>query len=166
MPAAARTRTAPLQPRRVSGPTKRPVPVGTPVRGRTGAFERVLRVPDHRVVDRILRSRGIIWIIGILLGGIVAMQVSLLKLNTGISRAVQTQETLVRQNAALAASIGALSAGDRVRKAAAEEKMVDPNAADARYLTIHDGDAERAARRMQPPSERARAIMENGGVLP
>ena len=67
-------------------PRGRPVP-----RGRTGAFERISRIPDYRVVDRVLRSRGCIWLIGLLLGGIVAMQVSLLRLNAGISRAVQTQ---------------------------------------------------------------------------
>src|SRR3954471_3912340 len=166
MPAAARTRTAPLQPRRVSGPTKRPVPVGTPVRGRTGAFERVLRVPDHRVVDRVLRSRGIIWIIGILLGGIVAMQVSLLRLNTGISRAVQAQTTLVRQNASLEASIGRLSSADRVRDAAGDENMIDPNAGDNRYLTVHPVDAARAARRMKPPGALQKAIMANEGMVP
>ena len=38
-----------------------------------------------------------------MLGGIVAMQVSLLRLNSGISRAVQTQSTLERQNATLQA---------------------------------------------------------------
>ena len=32
-------RTAPLHPRRISGPVRRPVPVGAPVRGRTGAFD-------------------------------------------------------------------------------------------------------------------------------
>src|SRR3954453_18893116 len=116
MPTVTRPRTAPLHPRRVSGPVRRPATAGAPLPGPTSAFERILRVPDHRVVDRVLRSRGIIWVIGILLGGIVAMQVSLLKLNTGISRAVQTQETLVRQNSSLEASIGKLSSGDRVRE--------------------------------------------------
>ena len=48
-----------------------------------------------------------------MLGGIVAMQVSLLRLNTGISRAVQTQETLERQNATLQAAIAELTSGER-----------------------------------------------------
>src|SRR4051812_40034834 len=86
------TRTAPLAPRRVSGPVRRPVPAPRPqVRGRTGAFERLARIPDHRIVDRLLRSRLCIWVIGIMLGGIVFMQVSLLRMNTGIQRAVATQ---------------------------------------------------------------------------
>src|SRR5215213_4384436 len=98
---ATRPRTAPLAPRRVSGPVRRPVPVGPPARGRTGAFERLARIPDHRIVDRLLRSRLCIWVIGIMLGGIVFMQVSLLRMNTGISRAVATQQTFERQNATL-----------------------------------------------------------------
>ncbi len=49
-----------------------------------------------------------------MLGGIVAMQVSLLRLNTGISRAVQTQETLVRQNATLQAAIAESTSGEKI----------------------------------------------------
>src|SRR3954454_24846423 len=168
MPAApARSpRTAPLHPRRVSGPARRPVPVRAPARGRTGAFERLSRLPDHRVVDRLLRSRACIWVIGILLGGIVAMQVSLLRMNAGISRAVQAQDTLVKDNATMQASLAGLLSGDRVRQAAADENMVDPPAGDTRYLKSHPGDAARAARRMRPPSVLAKATMDNGGVLP
>ena len=90
--------------RRVSGPSRRPAPAGVPAqRGRTSAFERLARIPDHRVVDRLLRGRACIWLIGLMLGGIVAMQVSLLRLNTGITARVQTQKTLERQNATLQA---------------------------------------------------------------
>src|SRR3954468_17662834 len=106
--ATATRPAAPIHPRRISGPVRRPVPDGAPpVAGRTGAFERLSRLPDHRVVDRLLRGRACIWVIGILLGGIVAMQVSLLRLNAGISRAVQAQDTLVRENASLQATIAA-----------------------------------------------------------
>ena len=70
-----------------------------------GRVRALSRLPDHRVVDRLLRSRACIWVIGLMLGGIVAMQVSLLRLNAGISRAVQTQSTLELQNPALQAAI-------------------------------------------------------------
>ena len=105
--------TAPRGPRRVSGPVSRRMvaaPAGTaalPRRtGTTGILPRSARhrlrlgalraLPEHRVVDRLLRGRACILLIGLMLGGIVAMQVSLLRLNTGISRAVKTQETLAR----------------------------------------------------------------------
>jgi hypothetical protein len=166
-PATAAARTAPVHPRRVSGPVRRPLPAGPPLRGRTGPFERLSRVPDHYLVDRLLRSRACIWLIGIMLGGIVAMQVSLLRLNAGISRAVQTQSTLELQNATLQSSIAELTSGERLRAVAADRGMVDPPAGDTRYLRARPAtDPRRAARRMEPPSEQARLVMERGGTLP
>jgi hypothetical protein len=165
--AARAARTAPAYPRRVSGPT-RLAPAGAAVpRGRTGVFERISRIPDHKVVDRVLRSRGCIWLIGILLGGIVAMQVSLLRLNAGISRAVQTQSTLSQQNAALQGDIATLTTGERITNGAAQGQMIDPPAGQTRYLTARpDRDPAYAAKRYKPPSERAVAIMANDGILP
>src|SRR5690242_1610480 len=98
--AARRSSVAPRHPRRVSGPA-RGLRVAPPTRARTrtGSFERVRALPDHRLVDGLLRSRAWIVIVGVLLGGIVAMQVSLLKLNSGISRAVEASSTLERQDA-------------------------------------------------------------------
>jgi len=95
------------------------------------------------------------------------MQVSLLKLNAGISRAVTTAGTLERQNADFEADIARLSSGDRVRETALVEGMVTPPPGGVEYLTARaDRDAVRAARRMQPPSEQAAAIMQNGGREP
>jgi cell division protein FtsL len=130
MAAHARVRTRPStqHARRVSGPVRRPVPVvGPPLRrGSTGVFERIRALPETRVIDGLLRGRAWIWLIGILLGGIVAMQVSLLKLNAGISRAVTTAGTLERQNADLESQIAELSTIERVRDAAQSEDMVAP----------------------------------------
>ena len=104
---------------------------------------------------------------GVLLGGIVAMQVSMLKLNTGISRAVTTMGTLERQNANLEADIAQLSARERVKLAAEREGMVAPPAGSMEFLNARPNrDAEQAAKRMQPPSEEAAAIMANGGLEP
>ena len=57
------------------------------------------------------------WIcfVGVALMGIVAMQVSLLKLNSGISRAVETAATLERQNSGMEANIARLASGERIR---------------------------------------------------
>src|ERR687897_1373926 len=92
------------------------------------ARSRIRTLPDHRVVDRLLRSRLWIWALGALLGGIVTMQVSLLKLNAGISRAVETTTTLERQNATLEASIARLSAPDKINTNARALGMVLPPA--------------------------------------
>jgi hypothetical protein len=169
----ARTRTRPgarRVARRVSGPL-RPAPAhagaGAVRRGTTGVFERIRALPETRLVDGLLRGRAWIWLIGVLLGGIVAMQVSLLKLNAGISRAVTTTATLERQNADLEADIARLSSGDRVRVSALEDGMVTPPPGGVEYLRSRgDRDATRAAQRMQPPSDEAAAIMQNGGREP
>jgi hypothetical protein len=158
--------------RRISGPVSRRMvaaPVAAPAlprRGTTGLFARVRALPEHRVVDRLLRSRLWIWALGALLGGIVTMQVSLLKLNSGISRAVETTTTLERQNAELEMSIARLSSPERIDEGAQALGMIQPPAGEVSYLTAGPQDAERAARRMQPPSDDAAALLANDGVEP
>jgi hypothetical protein len=147
----------------------RPVPVGPAVRGRqrTSAFERLRALPEHRFVDKLLRSRAWIVLVALMLGGIVAMQVSLLKLNAGISRAVQTSATLERQNADMQDAIARLSSGERVRTAAADLGMVAPPAGDVGFLRARGArDDALAAQRLTPPSEAAKALMANGGHEP
>jgi hypothetical protein len=155
----------------MSGPVARPVPsVALPQparRGSTGTFERLRALPDHRLVDRLLRGRAWIWLIGIMLGGIVAMQVSLLKLNSGISRAVTTAGTLERVNADLETEVARLSSGERIQTTAADEGMVAPPAGDVGYLTARPGtDPRLAVERMQSPSDDAKQVMANGGKAP
>jgi len=162
----------PRHARRVSGPIARPVPDGPAVarpvrRGSTSTFERILALPDLRIVDRLLRGRAWVWVIGILLGGIVFMQVTLLKLNTGISNAVTTASTLERQNADLETEIAKLSSIERVRDAATADDMVTPAPGAVDFLHARgDRDAALASRRMAPPSDSAQAIMDNSGREP
>jgi cell division protein FtsL len=155
-------------PRRISGPVAGAgaAALPRPRTGTTGLFARVRALPEHRVVDRLLRSRLWIWVLGVLLGGIVTMQVSLLKLNSGISRAVETTTTLERQNADLEASIARLSSPDRIESGATALGMVMAPAGDVGYLTARPGDASNAVRRMQPPSEEAAALLANAGIVP
>jgi hypothetical protein len=166
---AARTRIqrAPARPqRRVSGPVARPQAVPAPRQG-TGVFERLRALPDHRVIDRLLRGRVWICFVGLALMGIVAMQVSLLKLNSGISRAVETSSTLERQNSSMEADIARLASGERIRAAADARGMVTPAAGEVHFLHVRPGqDADRAVRRMRAPSDAARELMANRGVVP
>ncbi|MBE2314688.1 hypothetical protein DVA67_001785 [Solirubrobacter sp. CPCC 204708] len=168
MPSTA-TRSRPIHARRVSGPVRRPATAAGPqLRGRTSAFERIARIPDNRIVDRILRSRGVIWLIGIMLGGIVAMQVSLLKLNTGISRAYQAQETYAGKNAMLQTQLAEMTSAASIRTKAADMGLVDPAAGDNRYLKSRgvERDAKRAADRMKPPGDQQKMVMLNDGWMP
>ncbi len=170
---ATRRPVAPTVPRRVSGPIRpghpRPVtalpprivaPAPARPQRTTGVSERLRALPDHRWLDGLLRSRAWIWLIGIALGGIVAMQVSLLSMNAGIGRDVQTSSDLQHANAKLSEQVAELSGGERIGLLAGEMGLLSPAAGDVGYLTVRPGtDAVRAAQNMTAPSAAARARM-------
>jgi cell division protein FtsL len=110
-------------------------------------------VSASRAMDRLVRSRVWIGIIAFGLIGLVTMQVSLLKLNSGIGRAVQTSSTLERSNSALRAEISTLSAGDRIQRLAEAKGMVMPAPSDIAYLRAGSArdDAVRAVHQMRAP---------------
>ena len=126
-----------------------------------------LDVSASRFMDRVVRGRVWIGVIAVSLFGLVAMQVSLLKLNSGIGRAVQTVGTLERSNSALRSDITRLSAGERIRPLAEAEGFVMPAPADVAYLRAGDrhGDAVRAARRMRAPDP-AKAGFAGSAITP
>ena len=131
-----------------------------PLRLVAGGAALMLRVADSavnvsgsRTMDRLVRSRAWVVIIGVGLIGIVAMQVSMLKLNAGIGRAVATVTTLERSNASLKGEISRLSSGDRIQALAGQKGFAMPEPADVTYLRAGDkrADGVRAARRMRAP---------------
>ena len=169
---------APRGPRRISGPSTRTpaareqarlartsramtgggaVALPRPGAARTPDFvpravDALRRLPDNRWLDRLLRGQAWIVVIGIALMGIVAMQVSLLKMNAGIGRAVEHSATLERQNADLRAAESTLSSEERIQREAAAMGLVMPQAGDVRYVTARGAeDARRAAKVMRPP---------------
>jgi hypothetical protein len=115
--------------------------------------ETAMQVSGSRFMDRVVRSRAWVVIVGFGLIGIVAMQVSMLKLNSGIGRAIDTAATLERSNATLRADISRLSSGDRIQAAAGVRGFRMPEPADVTYLTAGDlrSDGFQAARRMRAP---------------
>jgi hypothetical protein len=181
---ARRTPYAPGVPRRVSGPVRTPraridpralamsdaalapaprprVPSRPPPRLAAGGASLVLRVADaavgvsgSRTMDRLVRSRAWVVIVGFGLIGIVAMQVSMLKLNSGIGRAVETAATLERSNATLRAQVSRLSSGDRIQALAGSRGFLMPEPSDVTFLRAGSLgiDGARAARRMQAPN--------------
>jgi hypothetical protein len=145
-----RHRPAPVAPRRRSGPA---APRRAPERALAPRLGRAaMRVGDARLLDRLVRGRAWIALVAVALMGLVAMQVSLLKLNAGISRAVTSADTLERQNATLRASISELDSGRRVQVAAARLGMVMPAAGDVRFLDARQADARRAAAAIRAPT--------------
>jgi hypothetical protein len=148
--AAVMPRTAP----RTRAPSR------PPLRLAAGGASLVLRVADatmevsgSRTMDRLVRSRAWVVIIGVGLIGIVAMQVSMLKLNNGIGRAVETAATLERTNASLRGEVSRLSSGARIQALAGSRGFVMPEPADVSYLRAGSlsADGTRAARRMRAP---------------
>jgi cell division protein FtsL len=89
---------------------------------RTGAF--VVSLPESSLLDRVIRGRIWIPLLGVLLVGIVAMQVEILKLNAGIGAAIEQTTTLQSRNDALRESVTGLSNEQRIETIAARHGMV------------------------------------------
>ena len=112
-----------------------------------------------RTWERLVRGNGWVALLAVLLLGIVFMQVHMLKLNAGISRAVESAGTLERQNAQLRQEVSQLGAADRIEEAAGMFGMVMPQPGSVRYLDSRDVvvDAKRAAKTMTAPDPTAAA---------
>lgn len=173
-----RRSAAPAAPRRISGPTHpsaqnprradprpRLLPSPRPLRAisnsgaaiASGATHLAVNVSGSRAMDRLVRSRAWIFIVGFGLIGIVTMQVSLLKLNAGIGRAMNTAATLEQSNAELRTDVSKLSATDRIQNLAAERGFAMPAPDKVGYLQAGDlnRDGRRAARTMRAPDPSA-----------
>ncbi len=94
--------------------------------------------------------------LGVMLVGIVAMQVEELKLGASVGRALSETATLQSRNQLLRASVSALSDDQRIERLAARMGMVMPAPGDVVYLTPHtSADANRAANQIQPANPSA-----------
>ena len=74
---------------------------------------------SHRLLDRLIRGRLWIGIVAFALLGIVTLQLGLLKMNSGIGRALERSAELQRENAALSIENSELTSGERVESEAA-----------------------------------------------
>jgi cell division protein FtsL len=94
-----------------------------------------------------------VWIALLALGlmGIVFIQVSMLRLNAGISRAITSAETLHHQNSTLRADISKLDSSERIADAAKTFGMVQPAAGSVRYLDARKASSAAAARGIHRP---------------
>ena len=146
--AASRGPIAPPRPGRGRRRRRRP-------RAARGARSSALRaLPDHRLLDRLLRSRAWIWLIGVVLGGIVFMQVSLLKLNTGISRASRRPPRSSARTPTLETEVAAPVVRRAHPGAAAGEGMVAPAPATSRFVRRAPASTRRLARAAHEVAQR------------
>jgi hypothetical protein len=138
-------------------PRRRPVPVTRPSRRELPRGARALAwiraLPDHRLLDRLIGGRVWIVLIGTLLVGLVTVQLSLLKLNAGIGRAVERGTALAQSNASLRAEVSILSNSERVSARAVQMGYVMPPQGTPRYRPVSASDAVTALRVMRVPQQ-------------
>ncbi|MGZ4350453.1 MAG: hypothetical protein ACXVRX_07995 [Solirubrobacteraceae bacterium] len=148
-PRIAPPRTAPARSPR-SRPRSRPAAARAPWRIRSAAYLRGL--PDHALLDHIIRGRVWIPLFGVLLVGIVAMQVEVLKLNAGIGRSLERASALQSQNELLRAGVARLSDEQRIERIAAGMGMVMPAPDQMRFVRGGPTSVEHALDSIKAPS--------------
>jgi cell division protein FtsL len=128
----------------------RPAGAKAPWRARSAAYVRAL--PDHALLDRIIRGRVWIPLLGVLLAGIVAMQVEVLKLNAGIGRSLERSSALQAQNELLRASVTRLSDEQRIERIAAQMGMVMPAPEQMRFVDAGSANVDKALGGIKAPN--------------
>jgi hypothetical protein len=91
-------------------------------------------LPDHSLLDQIVRGRAWIPLLGVLLAGIVAMQVEVLKLSANMGRSLERGTTLQNRNEQLQASVAQLADDQRIERVAAGMGMVMPPPTAVKFL--------------------------------
>ncbi len=110
----------------------------------------LVSLPDRPLLDRVVRGRAWIPILGVLLAGIVAMQVEVLKLNASMGRSLERGTALASRNQQLRASVSALSDDARIERLAAQQGMVMPAPEAVTFLNSADGRRRRSGRPQHP----------------
>ncbi|WP_354701819.1 Cell division protein FtsL [Paraconexibacter sp. AEG42_29] len=122
-------------------------------------------VPDARLLERLVRGRLWIPLIGGMLILLVFLQLTLLSLNAGIGQSIETSSVLERKNSALALQVSKLSAGQRVEDVAAERGMVMPAAGSVTYADAGKVRPDVAARGITAPKVPDPVTRADGSVL-
>ena len=178
-----RQQPAPRAPRRVSGPldaragaAPRPRPQRAVRPARRGGSARALSaralafaraLPDHALLDRIVRGRAWIPLLGVMLAGIVAMQVEVLKVGASMGRALERGTALQSRNELLRESVASLADDQRIESLAAGMGMVMPAPDGVGFLSARSGaNVQRAIADIHAPDAQGflALISANGAV--
>jgi hypothetical protein len=133
-------------------PRRRPrtAPAAPPL---TRAATFLLTLPDRRWLDRLVRGRAWIPLFGVLLTGIVFMQVEVLKLGAGIGRSVSQATELQSKNQLLRASVARLSDDNRIERLAVHLGMTMPGPTERHFVSAGGrGILQRALSQITPPN--------------
>jgi hypothetical protein len=114
----------------------------------TGLAAKARGLPDSGLVQRIAQGRLWIGILGVLLAGIVALNVGTLSLSSGAGQALERGQKLNRQNSELRSKLARRLSAEQLEKSAAKIGMVVPDPGAIRYLTVARGDSRHAAKRL------------------
>jgi hypothetical protein len=146
---AAPRRSAPRA-RRLSGPSSRALPELRPLPALgtigIGAIRVGRSLQNSPLLDRLLRGRGWIGLLAVLLMGLVALNVSLLKLNAEAGRDADTAKSLRIRNDRLRARVARLASGERLEAVGAKLGLAMPEPGRIRYLSVRSSDARHAAK--------------------
>jgi hypothetical protein len=134
---ARRHRTSPA---RRTGSQLIPIAVGTAAA--------VRHLPDSSLMVRMTRGRAWIGVLGLLLAGIVALNVITLSLAAGASRIDQNIQALEQENSILRSRDAQRSAAARVRHGALALGLAVPSADSAGFVQAGPNDVEIAAQRL------------------
>jgi hypothetical protein len=110
------------------------------------------RILDAPFLDRLIRGRTWIALVAFALLGIVAMQVTILRLGATIGRSVTQIQQLTQQNENAETTIAGLEPGRNVASEAASLGMIYPPAGDVEYLRYRAVDPSLAASLTGPPT--------------
>jgi hypothetical protein len=114
-------------------------------------LEGLLLLPDHRLLDRMIRGRLWIGLLAFALIGIVTMQLLVLKLNTGIGHSLALQSRLQRENATMSIENSTAAAGENIEPEASHKGMVLAPLGAIRFLSSEPRDLARAAAALRQP---------------
>jgi hypothetical protein len=154
-PGVALPRRRPLRP--VPAPRRRPARERSRGSGRgtpgiaLRAIDVLERVSSSAVLDRLIRGRAWIGLLAFALIGIVAMQLLVLELNTGIGRTLTRVAQLQRENAQLGIEDSTSSAESRIAPLAAAAGMTLASVGAVHFVAASPGDVARAAKALAVP---------------
>jgi len=122
------------------------------------AADAICTVRDSQLVDRLVRGQGWIALLGVLLIGLVGLNVALLKLNAHNGRTAEIARDLRIENAKLRGSVSRLGSSERLQEAARNMGLVMPTPQMVNYLTARpDHDGKLAAKNVRlevaPPAD-------------
>lgn len=155
------------RPRRTAAPSRRRATPGSTqnpgIALRTaGAFE---RVSASALLNRVIHGRLWIGLLAFALIGIVAMQLVVLKLNTGIGDKLQREASLQRENAELGIENSEYSAESRIAPLAAATGMTFAPAGTVHYVVANPDDLSRAASALSSSSQPSTSAQSESGEV-